>query len=70
MVAGTTAPDQDRGAAAPALPAAQRTILVVEDEPALLRALRINLRARGYEAVTVRPAGRPWKKRRNENQTR
>ena len=31
---------------------------MVEDEPALLRALRINLRARGYEAVTVQ-AGRP-----------
>jgi two-component system KDP operon response regulator KdpE len=39
-------------------PAARQTILVVEDEPALLRALRINLRARGYEPVTVQ-AGRP-----------
>ena len=96
MVAGATAPDQDRGAAVPATrpapraagpaaktstpastaiespgpapapasvstsgtPVTRQTILVVEDEPALLRALRINLRARGYEAVTVQ-AGRP-----------
>ena len=36
----------------------RQTILVVEDEPALLRALRINLRARGYEVVTA-SAGRP-----------
>jgi two-component system, OmpR family, KDP operon response regulator KdpE len=28
-------------------------ILIVEDEPALLRALRINLRARGYDVVTA-----------------
>jgi two-component system KDP operon response regulator KdpE len=27
-------------------------VLIVEDEPALLRALRINLRARGYEVAT------------------
>jgi two-component system, OmpR family, KDP operon response regulator KdpE len=68
MAAGAAAPDQDRGAAVPAArsapepdelgPAARQTILVVEDEPALLRALRINLRARGYEAITVQ-AGRP-----------
>jgi two-component system KDP operon response regulator KdpE len=32
-------------------------VLVVEDEPALLRALRINLRARGYEVATA-TAGR------------
>ncbi|HSR83314.1 MAG TPA: response regulator [Streptosporangiaceae bacterium] len=32
-------------------------ILIVEDEPALLRALQINLRARGYE-VTTSAAGR------------
>ncbi len=44
--------------ATPAEPAARQTILVVEDEPALLRALRINLRARGYEALTMQ-AGRP-----------
>jgi two-component system, OmpR family, KDP operon response regulator KdpE len=29
-------------------------VLVVEDEPALLRALRINLRVRGYEVTTAR----------------
>ena len=29
-------------------------VLIVEDEPALLRALRINLRARGYEVTTAK----------------
>jgi len=65
MAAGAAAPDQDPGAAAAATPsaappagAARQTILVIEDEPALLRALRINLRARGYEAITLQ-AGRP-----------
>ena len=28
-------------------------VLVVDDEPQILRALRINLRARGYDVVTV-----------------
>src|SRR5580698_334989 len=28
-------------------------VLIVEDEPALLRALRINLRARGYDVATA-----------------
>jgi two-component system KDP operon response regulator KdpE len=37
-------------------PAAAR-VLIIEDEPALLRALRINLRARGY-AVATASAGR------------
>jgi two-component system KDP operon response regulator KdpE len=39
----------------PARPATARNprILIVEDEPALLRALRINLRARGYEVATA-----------------
>jgi two-component system KDP operon response regulator KdpE len=32
--------------------AAAPRVLIVEDEPALLRALRINLRARGYEVAT------------------
>ena len=31
-------------------------MLIVEDEPALLRALRINLRARGYDVATA-PTG-------------
>jgi two-component system, OmpR family, KDP operon response regulator KdpE len=53
--AATHPPDSP---ATPAEPAARQTILVVEDEPALLRALRINLRARGYEALTMQ-AGRP-----------
>jgi two-component system, OmpR family, KDP operon response regulator KdpE len=40
---------------APAVAAAARPqrVLIVEDEPALLRALRINMRARGYEVVTA-----------------
>ncbi len=43
----------------PARQQAARTprVLIVEDEPALLRALRINLRARGYD-VRVASAGR------------
>jgi two-component system, OmpR family, KDP operon response regulator KdpE len=46
-------------ATAPATPATPMTkrILIVEDEPALLRALRINLRARGYDVATA-PTGR------------
>lgn len=35
------------------LPARIQRVLIVEDEPALLRALRINLRARGYEVTTA-----------------
>ena len=38
---------------APKLPAGQTRVLIVEDEPALLRALRIDLRARGYEVHTA-----------------
>ena len=34
-------------------PAAGARILVVDDEPAMLRALRISLRARGYEVTTA-----------------
>jgi two-component system, OmpR family, KDP operon response regulator KdpE len=38
----------------PASAAARPTrVLIVEDEPALLRALRIDLRARGYEVLTA-----------------
>jgi two-component system, OmpR family, KDP operon response regulator KdpE len=48
------APEQNRGAPAPAT---RGRILLVEDEPALVRALRINLRARDYEVVTA-TAGR------------
>ena len=51
-------------AALPATPTAAhpatamtKRILIVEDEPALLRALRINLRARGYDVATA-PTGR------------
>jgi two-component system, OmpR family, KDP operon response regulator KdpE len=38
-------------------PSESGRVLIVEDEPALLRALRIDLRARGYE-VTTASAGR------------
>ena len=38
------------GAAAAARP---QRVLIVEDEPALLRALRINMRARGYEVAAA-----------------
>jgi two-component system, OmpR family, KDP operon response regulator KdpE len=34
------------------IPSDAGPVLIVEDEPALLRALQINLRARGYEVVT------------------
>jgi two-component system KDP operon response regulator KdpE len=39
-----------------AVPAPATRVLIVEDEPALLRALRINLRARAYD-VTTAPTG-------------
>jgi two-component system KDP operon response regulator KdpE len=52
---------QARGPAGgvPPRPLAARAarVLIVEDEPALLRALRINLRARGYD-VAIASAGR------------
>jgi two-component system, OmpR family, KDP operon response regulator KdpE len=35
-------------------PSESGRVLIVEDEPALLRALQINLRARGYEVTTSR----------------
>jgi two-component system, OmpR family, KDP operon response regulator KdpE len=38
---------------APAIAARSPRILIVEDEPALQRALEINLRARGYDVVTA-----------------
>jgi two-component system KDP operon response regulator KdpE len=36
-----------------AAPAARARVLIVEDEPTLVRALRIDLRARGYEVLTA-----------------
>jgi two-component system KDP operon response regulator KdpE len=52
-----TRPDREQRGARPApevAPAGRRTlVLIVEDEPALLRALRIDLRARGYEVLTA-----------------
>ena len=44
-------------ASAAPVTAMSKRILIVEDEPALLRALRINLRARGYDVATA-PTGR------------
>jgi two-component system, OmpR family, KDP operon response regulator KdpE len=44
-------PGQDSGT--PARPAANSRVLVVEDEPAMLRALRINLRVREYDVTTA-----------------
>ena len=46
-------------------------VLVVEDQPQLLRALRINLRARQYEVLTAkhRPGG-AWPSRRPARRTR
>jgi two-component system KDP operon response regulator KdpE len=42
-----TPPEQDAG------PEADATVLVVDDEPQILRAMRINLSVRGYEVVTA-----------------
>lgn len=42
-----TPPAQDAG------PGADATVLVVDDEPQILRAMRINLSVRGYEVVTA-----------------
>ncbi|HEX3492106.1 MAG TPA: response regulator [Streptosporangiaceae bacterium] len=42
-----------RPSAAPAGPTGNLRVLIVEDEPALLRALRIDLRARGFEVHTA-----------------
>ena len=54
--ASTPAPAAATPPAAPATALTKR-ILIVEAEPALLRALRINLRARGYDVATA-PTGR------------
>jgi DNA-binding response OmpR family regulator len=52
---GDSRPEPDR---TPAVPGSGRayptTILLVEDQPELLRALRINLRARQYDVVAAR----------------
>jgi len=45
------APERDPGASA-APPQARPRVLVVDDEPAMLRALRINLRVRKYDVTT------------------
>ena len=52
-----------------ATPMSQR-ILIVEDEPALLRALRINLRARGYDVATAPTGRRPSPRRSGGRPTR
>ncbi len=48
-----TAPAPVPAAAVAPVPQPRPRILIVEDEPALLRALRINLRARSYEVITA-----------------
>jgi two-component system, OmpR family, KDP operon response regulator KdpE len=53
----TQARGQAEGLSARLQAARIQRVLIVEDEPALLRALRINLRARGYD-VAVASAGR------------
>jgi two-component system KDP operon response regulator KdpE len=45
-----------RTAGSPASPAGAKHVLIIEDEPALLRALRINLEARGYR-VSIAASG-------------
>ena len=42
-------------AAPPRSPRAMTKVLVVDDEPQILRALRINLSVRGYEVITASP---------------
>jgi two-component system, OmpR family, KDP operon response regulator KdpE len=61
VAASAGAPDNETGAPAPVsapISAVRPRILIVEDEPALLRALSINLRARSYEVISA-AAGRP-----------
>jgi len=50
MAAAAEAPERDPGASA--APSRAR-VLVVDDEPAMLRALRINLRVRKYDVTTA-----------------
>jgi two-component system KDP operon response regulator KdpE len=50
MTMAAEAPKRDPGASA--APQARPRVLVVDDEPAMLRALRINLRVRKYDVTT------------------
>jgi two-component system, OmpR family, KDP operon response regulator KdpE len=52
MAVAAEVPVQDSGASAG--PVAKARVLVVDDEPAMLRALRINLRVRKYDVTTAR----------------
>ena len=52
MAVAAGAPGHDPGASA-APPQARRRVLVVDDEPAMLRALHINLRVRDYDVTTA-----------------
>ena len=52
MTMAAEAPGRDPGTSA-ARPPARARVLVVEDEPAMLRALRINLRVRRYDVTTA-----------------
>ena len=65
MTVATGAPERGAGASA-APPQARARVLIVDDEPAMLRALRINLRVRKYDVTTaatgrdaLTEAGRP-----------
>jgi two-component system, OmpR family, KDP operon response regulator KdpE len=51
MAVAAEVPVQDSGASAG--PVARARVLVVDDEPAMLRALRINLRVREYDVTTA-----------------
>ena len=68
MAASAGVPDSETGAPAP-VSAVHPRILIVEDEPALLRALRINLRARSYEVLTAAAGRRPWPRPRGIRRT-
>ncbi len=50
---GSGTPARQERAGEAAATSALARVLVVEDEPAMLRALRINLRVRGYEVTTA-----------------
>src|SRR5499425_158107 len=54
MAVAAEAPERDPGASA--APSRAR-VLVVDDEPAMLRALRINLRVRKYDVATAATGG-------------
>jgi len=50
---GGVKPGGSGGVVHPEASTASPRVLIIEDEPALLRALRINLRARGFDVITA-----------------